>query len=320
MCRSWRFLLIAALGALLLFSGKASALGQPALLEMETLLRDLGFDPGTVDGTVDDATIAAIQRYKDFALLPGEPEPSERLLDELRGVAAAFAALSAAKEDPAASSTLAPGAPEPNDPPPRQNGAPGPAAEKVIVPPPPPPAKLKPLENLVQPETTEPVDDDKQEVAELPPAAEVVEDPPAKAAPDGQPAEHVAEPPLLDDQKPQAADPVPRDPIDEAQARIDAELAPYRDDLSSGGLSREDLAKQFNAEGRQALQTAQYDEAVVKFSVAIRLNPNFAGAYSNRGTAYQQQNESELAAADFAKARELGFGGLRIRDGTNPFN
>ena len=296
MCRSWRFLLIAALGALLLFSGKASALGQPALLEMETLLRDLGFDPGTVDGTVDDATIAAIRRYKDFALLPGEPEPSERLLDELRGVAAAFAALSAAKEDPAASSTLAPGAPEPNDPPPRQNGAPGPAAEKVIVPPPAPPAKLKPLENLVQPETTEPVDDDKQEVAELPPAAEVVEDPPAKAAPDGQPAEHVAEPPLLDDQKPQAADPVPRDPIDEAQARIDAELAPYRDDLSSGGLSREDLAKQFNAEGRQALQTAQYDEAVVKFSVAIRLNPKDAKAHCNLSHLLQNERKKYAEA------------------------
>src|SRR3546814_20671768 len=56
------------------------------------------------------------------SLLSGPPEPDRRLLDELRGVAAAFAALSAGKE----------------------KVPPIPAAlpEKEIVPPPPPPPKL----------------------------------------------------------------------------------------------------------------------------------------------------------------------------------
>ena len=80
------------------------------------------------------------------------------------------------------------------------------------------------------------------------------------------------------------------------------------------------MAKRFNAEGRQALQLSRFDEAIGKFSVAIYLDPKFAGAYSNRGTAYQKADQPELAAADFAKAKELGFGGLRLRDGSQPFN
>jgi peptidoglycan hydrolase-like protein with peptidoglycan-binding domain len=80
-----------------LAGGAALALDQPSLEEMEGLLRDLGFDPGPVDGVVDDTTLNAIRNYHDFALRPGPPEPSQALLDELRGVATAFAALNADK-------------------------------------------------------------------------------------------------------------------------------------------------------------------------------------------------------------------------------
>jgi Flp pilus assembly protein TadD len=110
------------------------------------------------------------------------------------------------------------------------------------------------------------------------------------------------------------------DPEAEARARIEAEIAPYLKDLQSGALTRADLARRFNAEGRQALQLSRFDEAIEKFSVAIHLDPKFAGAYSNRGTAYQKADQPELAAADFAKAKELGFGGFRLRDGSQPFN
>jgi len=267
-----------------------------ALEELETLLRDLGFDPGRVDGVVDEDTLAAIRRYQDFALLPGEPEPSEKLLDELRGVAAAFAALNAGEQTP-------PPAPAPQVPDfgagVEEQPAPEPVAEKVIVPPPPAPPKLKPLDAAAVQEA--PAQEDGQQeapgaqdqVAALPPAAGAV----SETAPESE-----------------------AEPVDAAQARIEAELAPYRDDLQDGRLTRPALARRFNDEGRQALQQADYARAILKFSVAIHLDPNFAGAYSNRGTAYQRSDESDLAMQDFDKAKQLGFGGFRVKDGKSPFN
>lgn len=288
MVGSWRFsLLLFSAAALLLAAAPARALDQAELTELETLLRDLGFDPGPVDGVVDADTTEAIRRYKDFALAPGAPEPSAALLDELRGVAAAFAALNADKAKAAAAEPVPPlpdlGAG------PEETPAPEPVAEKVVVPPPPAPPKLKPLDAAPEP-ALEPTLENKTEeqVAALPP-------PEAETAPEA-------------------------DPADEAQARIDAELAPYRQELDSGSLTPAALAKQFNDEGRKLLQAAQYDDAIVKFTVAIFLDPDFAGAYSNRGTAYQRSDQGELAQADFDQAKALGFGGFRLRDGSNPLN
>ncbi|WP_340117221.1 peptidoglycan-binding protein [Pelagibius sp. 7325] len=286
MVGSRRFsLLLFSTAALLLAAAPARALDPAALTEMETLLRDLGFDPGPVDGIVDADTTEAIRRYKDFAVAPGAPEPSAALLDELRGVAAAFAALNAAKVKPATADTMPPPLPVPLPDlgaGPEETPAPELVAEKVIVPPPPAPPKLKPLD--AAPVPVEPQD----QVAALPP-------PDAEAAPEAGPSA-------------------------EAQGRIDAELAPYRQELDSGSLTTAALAKRFNDEGRKLLQAAQYDDAIVKFSVAIFLDPGFAGAYSNRGTAYQRGAQSERAKADFDKAKALGFGGFRLRDGSNPLN
>ena len=282
---SWRPPFLAALAlALLLPAGAAQALEQPALAELESLLRDLGFDPGPVDGVVDDDTTAAIRRYKDFAVLPGEPEPDQRLLEELRGVAAAFAALNAGKAEAAAAApqeeAAPPAVPEP-----------APALEKVIVPPPPAPPKLRAPETTAPETTADRTADEPAQTAALPPPAALPA--PVEAA---------------------------GDPAAELQARIDAELLRFLHQLQDGSLTREDLARQFNAEGRQLLQQAQYDEAILKFSVAIHLDPMFAGAYANRGTAYQRQEESALAKADFDRAKELGFGGLRRKDAQNPLN
>ena len=310
MLASWRSLLIAVSALALLPAGAAAqALEQPALEELEGLLRDLGFDPGPVDGVVDDDTTAAIRRYKDFAVLPGEPEPDQRLLEELRGVAAAFAALTAGKAE-AAPAAAAPqqeeGAPpqEESAPPPVPGTAPealpAPALEKVIVPPPPAPPKLLAPESATPETTADGTADEPAQTAALPPPAAVPE-------------------PTLPGE-PDAAGPIEEagDPAADLQARIDAELLRFLHRLQDGSLTREDLARQFNAEGRQLLQQAQYDEAILKFSVAIHLDPKFAGAYSNRGTAYQRQEQAALAKADFDKAKELGFGGFRAKDGSNP--
>lgn len=323
---SWRCSLITALAtALALLPGPALALDPAELEELESLLRDLGFDPGAVDGVVDDETIEAIRRYQEFAALPGEPEPSALLLSELRGVAAAFAALSPAKEE-----TSPPAAPPPDsgadqsatgEAERREEAVPEATTEKVVVPPPPPPPKLKPAEPPAPAvEAAAPAEPEKQEQATAEPAPEqTAELPPAQAALPERPAEEPPAAPPGDD----AAVPLPTerpDPEAAAQARIDAQIAPFRILLNSGRLSREELANRFNDEGREAMQNARYNEAILKFSVAIQLNPNFAGAYSNRGTAYQRNEEADLAAADFAKAKQLGFGSMRIRDGRNPFN
>jgi tetratricopeptide (TPR) repeat protein len=315
MSASWRPSLLAALAlallaalalALLAPSGAAGAaapaLDQPALEELEGLLRDLGFDPGPVDGVVDGDTTAAIRRYKDFAVLPGEPEPDRRLLEELRGVAAAFAALTAGKAE------AAPAAPQEDSAPPRgpetaPEALPEPAPEKVVVPPPPAPPKLLAPETTADETTADATTaDEPAQTAALPPPAAVPE-PALPGEPGAAPAVEEA-----------------GDPAADLQARIDAELLRFLHRLQDGSLTREDLARQLNAEGRQLLQQGQYDEAILKFSVAIHLDPTFAGAYSNRGTAHQRQEQAALAKADFDKAKELGFGGFRAKDGRTPLN
>ncbi|MFM8923710.1 MAG: tetratricopeptide repeat protein, partial [Microcystis panniformis] len=45
--------------------------------------------------------------------------------------------------------------------------------------------------------------------------------------------------------------------------------------------------------------------AIADFNQAIRLNPNLAGAYGNRGLAYGKLGESQKAIADLRKAVTL---------------
>jgi len=49
----------------------------------------------------------------------------------------------------------------------------------------------------------------------------------------------------------------------------------------------------------------RYSEAVTEFSEAIRLYPDGAGVYCNRGTAYGQLGRYSEAIADFEKALQL---------------
>ncbi|MFZ5791211.1 MAG: peptidoglycan-binding domain-containing protein [Pseudomonadota bacterium] len=62
----------------------------PLVRDTELLLEQLDFEPGPVDGVLDDATRAAIRRYQQTAGLPETGEPSPELLDELTAVAAAM--------------------------------------------------------------------------------------------------------------------------------------------------------------------------------------------------------------------------------------
>ena len=71
----------------------ASDMTADQLRTLEELLDRLGFAPGPVDGIVDADTRAAIGRYKDFAALSGDAEPSPALLEELTAVAQAVTSL-----------------------------------------------------------------------------------------------------------------------------------------------------------------------------------------------------------------------------------
>jgi tetratricopeptide (TPR) repeat protein len=48
------------------------------------------------------------------------------------------------------------------------------------------------------------------------------------------------------------------------------------------------------------------DEAIEDFTATIRLAPQFADAYAQRGLAYFNRGDFDRAAADFERAKELG--------------
>jgi peptidoglycan hydrolase-like protein with peptidoglycan-binding domain len=56
------------------------------ILETKQLLLKLDFQPGPMNGTLDPATVAAIEAYQETAGLPVDGQPSQALLDELRAV------------------------------------------------------------------------------------------------------------------------------------------------------------------------------------------------------------------------------------------
>ena len=50
---------------------------------------------------------------------------------------------------------------------------------------------------------------------------------------------------------------------------------------------------------------SDYDGAIADFTKAIELDPKYATAYYNRGSAYDDKGEKGIAEADWGKAKEL---------------
>lgn len=65
-------------------SGREVRLTSQERAEVETLLAQLGFPPGTIDGVIDEAAGGAIRDFQLTAGLEVDGEPSFALLDELR--------------------------------------------------------------------------------------------------------------------------------------------------------------------------------------------------------------------------------------------
>ena len=61
---------------------------------------------------------------------------------------------------------------------------------------------------------------------------------------------------------------------------------------------------EFN-KGVDFAEKEDWDTAIACFSEAIRLKPDYAVAYNNRGVVYRKKGEPTKANADFAKAKEL---------------
>jgi len=64
-------------------------------------------------------------------------------------------------------------------------------------------------------------------------------------------------------------------------------------------------AKAYNNRGVSYHELGDYNWAIYDYEDAIRLDPEYAEAYSNRGLTYQSLGQVEDAERDFAKAKEL---------------
>jgi Putative peptidoglycan binding domain len=79
--------LVAKIEALIPGSQEPAAQSDNAvILETKQLLLKLDFQPGPMNGTLDPATVAAIEAYQEAAGLPVDGQASQALLDDLRSV------------------------------------------------------------------------------------------------------------------------------------------------------------------------------------------------------------------------------------------
>jgi tetratricopeptide (TPR) repeat protein len=90
--------------------------------------------------------------------------------------------------------------------------------------------------------------------------------------------------------------------------------ADVRKDCQSGRVDSctqilESNPEDFNALGNRAIGlrlSGQYDRAIADFDAAVRINPNIAGLYLERGLAYDAKGEHLPAIRDFSEAIERG--------------
>ena len=70
-------------------------------------------------------------------------------------------------------------------------------------------------------------------------------------------------------------------------------------------IDKATLAAQRLEEGNKLYDNGDYNGAIIKYTEAIELNPDYAGAYYNRGSAYSRMQNYTAEIADYTKAIEL---------------
>jgi len=75
--------------------------------------------------------------------------------------------------------------------------------------------------------------------------------------------------------------------------------------IESGSLNSDDLEGAFSGRGAAYKHLGQYARAISDFNEAIRLNPNDALAYDERGDVEQKIGDTAGADADHARARAI---------------
>ncbi len=76
-------------------------------------------------------------------------------------------------------------------------------------------------------------------------------------------------------------------------------------DLTEAIRLKPDHAEAYNQRGLVNRRLEKYAEAIEDYTAAIQIIPDLRDAYVNRGTAYEKQGDKAKADADFAKADEL---------------
>ena len=71
---------------------------------------------------------------------------------------------------------------------------------------------------------------------------------------------------------------------------------------------RDKSANHYYHRGSDYMIAEEYDQAILCFDKAIKMNPRFAMAYFERGTAYFSKREYDLAISDYNKGIEIAPG------------
>ncbi len=82
----------------------------------------------------------------------------------------------------------------------------------------------------------------------------------------------------------------------------DRAIADYNEAITSGALSKEELAISYYNRGSAWYDKEDYDKAIADYNEAIRINPQFAYAYYGRGSAWQNKGNYNNAIADYNEA------------------
>ena len=64
-------------------------------------------------------------------------------------------------------------------------------------------------------------------------------------------------------------------------------------------------AQFYNSRGMAYDKEGRYDQAILDYNKALKINPRYAEAYNNRGVAYRRKGQYDRAISDYNKALEI---------------